>query len=89
MARDFDYYVTVVPNVSGTLPLTSGAIFGPQVGAIVYFFKKLFGADIDESSKRIYHLTGSWDKPVINRIDKNEEKPAKNNPEAEEEHDDT
>ncbi len=89
VARDFDYYVTVVPNVSGTLPLTSGAIFGPQVGAIVYFFKKLFGADIDESSKRIYHLTGSWDKPVINRIDKNEEKPAKNNPEAEEEHDDT
>ncbi len=75
VARDFDHYVTVVPNVSGTLPLTSGAIFGPQVGAIVYFFKKLFGAGIDESSKRIYHLTGSWDKPVVKRIDKNEDKP--------------
>ncbi len=78
VVRDFDHYVTVVPNVSGTLPLTSGAIFGPQVGAVVYFFKKLFGAGIDESSKRIYHLTGSWTNPEIQRIDKNEGKPAKN-----------
>ena len=71
VARDFDHYLTVVPNVSGTLPLTSGAIFGPQVGAIVYFFKKLFGAGIDESSQRIYHLTGTWKKPVTTRIDNN------------------
>ncbi len=75
VARDFDHYVTVVPNVSGTLPLTSGAIFGPQVGAIVYFFKKLFGSGIDESSKRLYHITGTWSNPVVERIDKNEDKP--------------
>ncbi len=79
VARDFDHHLTVVPNVSGTLPLTSGAIFGPQVGAIVYFFKKLFGSGIDESTKRIYHLTGTWKKPVVERIDKNEDKPAENN----------
>ncbi|VAW96934.1 hypothetical protein MNBD_GAMMA23-1368 [hydrothermal vent metagenome] len=84
VARDFDHYVTVVPNVSSTLPLTSGAIFGPQVGAIVYFFKKLFGAGIDESSKRIYHLTGTWKSPIIKRIDKNEDKPDKNNVVADE-----
>lgn len=69
--RDFDHYLTVVPNVSGTLPLTSGFLFGPQVGAVVYFFKKLFGSGIDESSQRIYHLTGTWDKPITTRIDKN------------------
>ena len=73
VARDFDHYLTVVPNVSGTLPLTSGFLFGPQVGAVVYFFKKLFGSGIDESSQRIYHLTGTWDKPITTRIDTNEE----------------
>lgn len=73
VARDFDHYLTVVPNVSGTLPLTSGFLFGPQVGAVVYFFKKLFGSGIDESSKRIYHLTGTWQKPITTRIDKNED----------------
>ena len=74
--RDFDQYITVVPNVSGTLPLTSGFVFGPQVGAVVYFFKKLFGSGIDESSKRIYHVTGTWKKPLVERIDKNVEKSA-------------
>ncbi len=80
VARDFDDYITVIPNVSGPLPLTSGAIFGPQVGAIVYFFKKLFGSGIDESSKRIYHLTGTWKKPIMKRIDKNDDKKSKNKP---------
>lgn len=70
VARDFDQYLTVVPNVSGALPLTSGFVFGPQVGAVVYFFKNLFGSGIDESSKRFYHITGSWDKPVTTRVDK-------------------
>jgi len=74
VARDFNHYLTVVPNVSGTLPLTSGFLFGPQVGAVVYFFKKLFGSGIDESSQRIYHLTGTWDKPITTRIDKNDDK---------------
>jgi len=75
VAQDFDHTLTVIPNVSGTLPLTSGAIFGPQIGAVVYFFKKLFGSGIDESTKRIYHLTGTWKKPIVERMDKNEEQP--------------
>ena len=85
--RDFDHYITVVPNVSGTLPLTSGFVFGPQVGAVIYFFKNLFGSGIDESSKRIYHLTGTWDKPVVERIDKNED-PAEKTSDVQDETDD-
>ena len=71
--RDFDHYLTVVPNVSGSLTVPSTFVFGPQVGAVVYFFKKLFGSGIDESSKRIYHLTGTWKKPITTRIDTNDE----------------
>lgn len=74
VARDFDHYLTVVPNVSGSLTVPSTFAFGPQVGAVVYFFKKIFGSGIDESSQRIYHLTGTWDKPITTRIDKNDEK---------------
>lgn len=71
--QDFDEQLTVTPNVSGTLPLTSASIFGPQVGAVVYFFKKLFGSGIDESTQRIYHLTGTWKNPVTTRIDDNDD----------------
>ena len=74
VARDFDHYLTVVPNVSGSLTVPSTFAFGPQVGVVVYFFKQLFGSGIDESSQRIYHLTGTWDKPITTRIDKNDEK---------------
>jgi len=76
VARDLDHNLTMVPNVSGTLPLTSGYIFGPQVGAVVYFFKKLFGSGLDESSMRTYHLTGTWKKMIVERTDKNEDKAA-------------
>ncbi len=71
--KDFDQYVTVIPQVSDSLALPSGLLFGAQIGAIVLFFRQLFGDDVDESIQRIYHISGNWDKPVIKQL--NADKP--------------
>ncbi len=63
--EDFDQYVTVVPKVGDTLPVAGGLLFGSQVGAVILFFEKLLGGEIDEASTQRYHITGSWEEPNI------------------------
>lgn len=66
--QDFDQKVIVTPRVSGTLPVAGGLIFGLEVGAAIILLDKLFGDDINKASSREYHVTGSWDEPVITQI---------------------
>lgn len=66
--RDFDHMVTVVPQVSGTLPVAGGLALGPQVGAVLLLFQQLLGDRIDEGSSFQYKVTGSWDEPVVDRV---------------------
>jgi uncharacterized protein YhdP len=63
--EDFDQYVTVVPQVGDTLPVAGGLLFGTQVGAVILFFEKLLGGQIDTASAQRYHITGSWEDPKI------------------------
>ena len=68
--KDYDLNVNVIPKVGDTLPVASGALFGAQIGALVYVFEKLVGKDIEEAALQKYKVTGSWESPVIKRIDK-------------------
>lgn len=67
--QDYDLNVLVIPNVSGTAPLPGYLVWGPQVGAVLLFFKQIFGSAFDKSIARAYHITGSWEKPVIKKVD--------------------
>lgn len=66
--RDYDQLVTVVPNVTGGLPLAGWAAGGPTVGAVMLFFQKMFGKKIDESSGVRYRVTGSWEEPKLEKL---------------------
>ena len=66
--QDFDQTVTVTPKVSGTLPVAGGLIFGLEVGAAIILLDKLLGDKINKASSREYHVTGSWNDPVITEI---------------------
>ena len=68
--KDFDQIVTVTPQASGTFPIFGGLLGGTQIGAIILVFERLFGSDMDKSFSRQYRVTGTWDKPVIERLDK-------------------
>ena len=75
--RDYDQLVHVVPKVGDTLPVASGVLFGTQIGALVLLFEKLMGKEIEKATERKYKVTGSWEKPIIKRIDQPKEQPTK------------
>lgn len=64
----FDQTVTVIPNVSGTLPFFTWILLGPQIALGSLFLDQSVGSTFDESAKKVYHVTGTWDKPVIEEI---------------------
>ena len=66
--QDFDQKVTVTPKVSGTLPVAGGLLFGLEVGAAIILLDKLLGDEINKATSRVYHVTGSWDEPIITQV---------------------
>ncbi|MGI9304837.1 MAG: YhdP family protein [Gammaproteobacteria bacterium] len=67
-ARDYDQFVTVIPEVSSSLPL-AGVIFGgPAVGAAMFLADQIFdevGEGINSAVRIKYRVTGSWDEPTV------------------------
>jgi len=68
LQQDFDQKVIVTPKVSGSLPVAGGLIFGLEIGAAIILLDKLLGDEINKASSREYHVTGSWNEPVITEI---------------------
>ena len=75
--QDYDQVVTVTPQVADSLPVAS-ALFGPiglGVGAVIFLASEVFDSipkQIDKFLRYQYTITGSWDSPVIERYNQNE-----------------
>lgn len=67
-SQDFDQEVKVIPNVSDSLPAISWLAWGGQIGALTLLLDQLFGEQIDESVAARYRITGSWEKPEIEKL---------------------
>ncbi|MEX2523948.1 MAG: YhdP family protein [Gammaproteobacteria bacterium] len=76
--KDYDQRVTVTPQVSESLPI-AGAIFGPVgigIGAIFYIAGEMFESlrtNIDSLLRYQYTITGSWEDPVVEKINPTQE----------------
>jgi len=69
--RDFDQLVTVNPRGGDALTAVAGGmIFGPQIGAAILLIQKILGNELKDVTAIRYKVTGSWEKPVITRLDK-------------------
>ena len=72
--QDYDQVVTVTPALAGSLP-AAGAFFGPVglgAGAAVFLAEQVFTEipeRINKMWQRRYKLTGSWNAPVVERIE--------------------
>lgn len=71
-ARTYDQTITVLPRISGALPLigivaggATAGIGGLLAGPVL----KAFGIDFDQIGLSVFTLTGSWDNPVIQQED--------------------
>lgn len=69
--RDFDQLITVRPRGGDALTAVAGGmLFGPQIGAAILLVQKLLGNELKDGTGIRYKVTGSWEKPVITRLDK-------------------
>jgi uncharacterized protein YhdP len=66
--QDFDQEIYVAPNVSGTATVASALAWGPQVAAVVILLQEVFKSDIEAATMTRYHLSGSWQDPVIRHV---------------------
>jgi uncharacterized protein (TIGR02099 family) len=68
VAQDFDQELFVAPKVSDTVSVASALAWGPQVAAVVALLQEVFKSDIKAATMSRYHISGSWQEPIIRRI---------------------
>lgn len=78
--QDYDQLVTVVPNLSSSLPLAGVLAGGPAVGAALLLAEQLLNDEIDEMAGRRYSVTGPWAEPVYEKLDGRKRQPASSDP---------
>jgi uncharacterized protein (TIGR02099 family) len=69
LAQDYDQKVTVIPQVSSTLPIAGAIAGGPVVGAAVFLADRLVGDKFNRITRARYQVSGSWDDPVYKRLE--------------------
>ncbi len=66
--RDYDQWVTVTPQLGSALAIAGAIAGGPAIGAAVFLAGQVLKPGIEQISRYYYSITGSWDEPVIRRI---------------------
>jgi uncharacterized protein YhdP len=69
-AKDYDQYVLVVPHVGNSLPVIGAVVGGPVGAAAGLAVQGLLGHGLNKTIGARYHVTGSWDKPVMTLVEK-------------------
>lgn len=66
---DYDQLITVTPDLTGGLPLAGALLGGPIAGGVVFALDKILRSTIDDITRYQYTVTGSWDDPLVERIE--------------------
>ena len=68
-ARDYDNRIEVIPELGGGLAGMTALLVNLPAGIGLWLINKLTGEKINKASTRIYEVSGSWDKPIIEQTD--------------------
>lgn len=66
LEQDYDQRITVRPQIGGGTAVVGALVSGLGVGALLLLGNELLGQPFDELGVLRFHLTGSWDRPLIN-----------------------
>lgn len=69
--RDYDQLAIINPGVSASIPVAGYLAAGPQVGAALLLLSQLLKAPLADITQVKYRITGGWDEPVIERVERN------------------
>jgi uncharacterized protein YhdP len=67
-ARDYDQTAVVTGHFDGTMAAAGALAAGPAIGAAVLLFSKLFQQPLANIARGYYRITGSWEKPKVERV---------------------
>lgn len=74
--KDYNQVMSVIPRISSGVSGWIAVLQGAAVGLTAYLGQKILG--VDEAAKNQYHITGSWEKPIIKKIGDNDKTPKQN-----------
>jgi uncharacterized protein YhdP len=70
--RDYDQLAVVRPEVSNVLTVGGAVLGGPVGGATMLLVSQLFRKPLSSLGESYYRMSGSWDEPVVTRIQRGE-----------------
>jgi uncharacterized protein YhdP len=71
-ARDYDQEVLIVPHLGNSLPVVGALAGGPIGAAAGLAVQGILGRGLNQTARKRYKVTGSWDKPIFTPIEKGE-----------------
>jgi len=77
--KRLDQIVSVIPDLTNTLPVAGALASGLGVGALILVIQKLWKKQIEETVNFQYHISGDWDNPDITPIDYSEKEESEEN----------
>jgi uncharacterized protein YhdP len=67
-ARDYDQTAVVTGHLGGPIAAAGAIAAGPAIGAALLLFSKLFKEPLSGIARGYYRITGTWDKPKVERV---------------------
>lgn len=67
--RDYDQLVTVIPEVTASIPVLAWWLVDLPAGVMALALQKLFQSEIDDVVKFQYIISGTWSEPVITKVE--------------------
>jgi uncharacterized protein (TIGR02099 family) len=73
-SQDFDQTAIVTGNLGASIPVAGVLAGGPAVGAALLLFSQVFKEPLKGIARGYYRITGTWDEPLVERVDAAEAK---------------
>lgn len=67
-ARDMDLDLTLIPRISGTLPVAGYLSGNLAIGTALLLVQQLMGSELDKLASTHYRVTGSWRQPEAEKV---------------------
>ena len=66
--KGYNVLLTVAPKITSSLPVVATIAGGPIAGAVTWAANKLLHKQVEKASSRQYKITGTWDKPHVEQV---------------------